>query len=166
MKNSLIIIFVFTTFITQAQNTLKFDSEKGSSPATLQDISWISGYWKGEGLGGITEEFWSPPVGNSMMCTFKLIIDEKVKFYELVTMVEENGTLIKRLRHFSPELVAWEEKDKSVEFKLVKIEGNRVYFDGFTYEKVSDTQMNIYVVLGDGKGNNKEMKFVYHRAKI
>ncbi|MEO1030973.1 MAG: DUF6265 family protein [Bacteroidota bacterium] len=166
MKTYFTIVLGLLTLVSQAQNTLKFDSEKGSPPATLEDISWISGYWKGQGLGGITDEFWSPPVGNSMMCTFKLVINNKVKFYELVTMVEEEGTLIKRLRHFTPKLVGWEEKDKPLEFKLVRIEDNRVYFDGFTYEKVNDNQMNIYVVLGDGKGSNKEMKFVYTKEKM
>ncbi len=53
-----------------------------SPQATLQDIAWISGYWKGEAFGGITEEMWSNPLGNSMMFAFKLVVDDKVKFYE------------------------------------------------------------------------------------
>lgn len=163
MKNILVAVLIFISISVQSQNTLAFNSDEVSPKATLNDISWIAGYWQGEGMGGITEEFWSPPLGGSMMCTFKLVVDNKVKFYELVTMVEENGTLIKRLRHFSPTMQAWEEKEKSVEFKLVKIEDNRIYFDGFTYEKVSENQMNIYVVIGDGKGNSEEMKFVYYK---
>ncbi len=48
-------------------------TEGGNSPeATLEDVSWIAGHWKGEAFGGIAEEIWSPPLGDSMMFVFKL----------------------------------------------------------------------------------------------
>ena len=62
----------------KAANVLKFSEDMVSPQATLQDIAWISGYWRGEAFGGITEEMWSDPLGNSMMFSFKLVIDDKV----------------------------------------------------------------------------------------
>ena len=46
--------------------------------------------------------------------------------------------------------------------KLIKIDGNRLYFDGFTFEKVSDSEINIYgLIHQDGKA--EEVKFNYKK---
>ena len=36
-----------------------------------------------------------------------------------------------------------------VQDKLVKVTDNEVYFDGFTFERVSSKEMNVYVVIED-----------------
>ena len=66
--------------------------------------------------------------------------------------------------HFDPELRGWEEKEKSVEFKLVRVTPGKVYFDGLTFEKISEKEINVYVSLED-KEKNSEHKFSYHRYK-
>ena len=35
-------------------------------------VAWLAGYWKGTGLGGVTEEMWTPPVGDRMHGIFTL----------------------------------------------------------------------------------------------
>jgi len=157
--------FCFEGF-SQSKNTLKYDETFNSPRATIESVSWLSGCWRGKALGGVTEDNWSPALGNSMVGTFRLIVNGETSFYEVITITEENGTLIKRLKHFSNDLKGWEAKDKTIDFKLVKIEGNRVYFDGMTIERVNDSQMNIYVILSDAKGNNKEMIFPYKKIKL
>lgn len=67
-----------------------------------------------------------------------------------------------RLKHFHDDLKGWEEKNETVDFPLVKVTENRVYFDGFTFEKISDTEMNVYVVIGPEE-NLQEAKFPYKR---
>ena len=145
-------------------NTLKFDANTKSPSANLSDIQWIQGHWRGEAFGGITEEVWTPPLGDSMMCAFKLTVENKVQFYELVTIVEENGTLIMRLRHFDGKMIGWEAKNEPLEFKLVKITTDKVYFDEFTLERISDDEMTIYVVI-ENQGVKKEIPFKYARYK-
>lgn len=147
-------------------NTLTYDSTIGSPAATLQDIEWIKGYWRGEALGGVTEEIWSPPLGNSMMCTFKLVVGTQVKFYELVTISHENETLILRLKHFHGDLKGWEEKDETIDFKLVKVTPNKVYFDGFTFESAGEELLNVYVILRSKEGSTEEVKFSYRKSTI
>src|SRR5687767_15714011 len=44
--------------------------------ATIADMAWLAGRWTGDGLGGRTEEIWSPPDAGTMMGTFRLIRDE------------------------------------------------------------------------------------------
>jgi hypothetical protein len=67
-----------------------------------------------------------------------------------------------RLKHFHGSMKGWEEKDKTIDFPLVKVEANRVYFDGMTFERVGADQLNVYVMIGD-RGEEKEVKFPYAR---
>jgi Domain of unknown function (DUF6265) len=159
---SLMVIPVVIYGQSKFTNTLTFSDSLAPLKADLNSVRWIEGHWKGEAFGGITEEIWSPPLGGSMMCAFKLVVDGKVKFYELVTISEENGTLMLRLKHFHSSLKGWEDKDKTIDFRLVKITDNRLYFDEFTFERVDANLMNIYVVIESG-GRREEVKFAYKR---
>ena len=163
MKNAVLIIalVVFCSCNAQ-QNTLKFPENGNSPKANLNQVSWIQGHWLGEAFGGITEEIWSPPLGDSMMFSFKLVSDGKVVFYELGGIRQVDETLIFQLKHFGNDFKGWEEKDETIDAKLVKIEDDRVYFDQFTFEKVSDLEMNIYVVIEEN-GATEEVKFNYKK---
>ncbi len=160
---SIILLFFLALLSCRAQNTISFTEETTSPKATLTNVSWIAGHWKGEAFGGVTEEIWSPPLGNSMMFVFRLIADGKVQFYEIGHIQQTNGTLLLQLKHFHGNLKGWEEKDETVDFKLVKLEGNRVYFDDLTFEKINEQEINIYVVIGQDDGSKEEMKFNYKR---
>ena len=143
--------------------TLQLSENTTSPEASLNDVSWIRGHWKGEAFGGITEEIWSPPLGDSMMFVFRLISDNKVQFYEIGGIRQVDETLLMQLKHFHGDFKGWEEKDKTLDFKLVKIEDDNVYFEGLTFEKISDNEMNVYVVIEEKKGKHQEMKFNYKR---
>ena len=148
----------------KAPHTLSYDETTGSPNANLNVIDWIEGHWRGEAFGGTTEEVWTPPLGGSMMCVFKHVVQDKVTFYEIVTIIEENSTLILKLKHFDGALKGWEEKDETVDFKLVKVTDDIVYFDDFTFERVSNDEINIYVLIDEGSGE-QEVTFNYHRVK-
>lgn len=149
MKKMLVLLFFTFSLAAYSQNTLKLDTKKGSPKASLEQVTWIEGYWQGKAMGGQIEEVWTAPLGGSMMGSFKLVIDNIIQFYELCTISEENGTLLLRIKHFNKNLQGWEEKDESEEFELVKIESNKVYFDGITFAR-NNKQLSIYVVI-DGK---------------
>ncbi|MBN1985275.1 MAG: hypothetical protein JW761_03170 [Prolixibacteraceae bacterium] len=161
----LILLFLVTGITAQNHfnHTVSYNASDGSPKATLADVAWIAGHWKAEAFGGIAEEIWSPPLGGSMMCVFRLVTDRQVNFYEICTMVEENETLILRLKHFHPDLKGWEEQDKTVDFKLVKVTPGKVFFDGFTFERINENEINIYVVI-DNQDQKTETKFNYHRV--
>jgi hypothetical protein len=167
-RNLILIATLFLVISAFGQNkfpnTLFYNDSDGSPYADLSAVEWVQGHWRGEAFGGVTEEIWTPALGGSMMCAFKLVVNEQVKFYELVTLAEENGTLILRLKHFHGNLKGWEEKDETVDFKLVKVTPNKVYFDGFTFERLPNDELNIYVVIENGNEKN-EMKFHYQRVK-
>lgn len=162
MKKYLAFLFLIVSFLTYAQNTLKFDSSNGITKANIQDVSWIAGHWTGEAFGGTTEEVWTAPLGGSMMGSFKMVVDGKVEFYEFCTISEENETLYFRLKHFHSNMKGWEEKDERINAQLVKIQGKRAYFNNFTFERVNEYELNIYVVFKDEKNVEEELKFNYH----
>jgi len=142
---------------------MSFTEGDKSPKATLEDVSWIAGHWKGEAFGGIAEEIWSPPLGDSMMFVFKLVSDGKVQFYEVGHIQQTGESLLLQLKHFHGSLKGWEEKDETVDFKLVQIDGNRVYFDGFTIEKISANEINMYLVVGEEDDSSEVVKFNYKK---
>ena len=150
MKNYILLLLLTASF-GFAQNTLHYNDEKGSEKATLEDISWLAGTWKGEAFGGEFEENWSKPTGGSMMFNFKLVAEGKVVFYELGHIIEKDNSLLYQIKHFDQNLKGWEEKDKSEDFRFIKKIKNRMYFDNFTFEKVSDNEVNVYAYFEESK---------------
>ena len=136
------------------------DTTKTLEPK-LENIAWITGNWKGEAFGGITEENWSEPSGGSMMATFKLIKDDKVVFYEIEIIRELNNTLILQLKHFNNDLKGWETKDDTVDFPLKEITTNKVVFEGMTFEKISDNEMTVHLDIHQDNGTVEIVKFNY-----
>ncbi len=133
-----------------------------SPPAKIEDLAWLEGRWIGEGLGGCAEESLSPAVAREMMGKFRqLNADGSLRFYEFYTIAERDGSLLWRIKHFSPDLEGWEEKDKSTEFRLVAIEGDTAYFNGLTYARTGKNKLNAAVAI-DGKGT---AEFSFRRAK-
>ncbi len=161
----LICIFLLIPMtLVQGQNTLQLKEGEDSPNANLEIISFVEGHWKGQAFGGDTEEIWSPPSGNSMMFVFRHLVDGEVTFYEIGHIRAIENTLIFELRHFDTDLHAWEEKNEVQQFKFIKAEDNRVYFNGFTFEKVSTDEINIYGLIGNEDGSNNEVVFNYKRT--
>ncbi len=130
----------------------------------LKKISWISGSWKGEAFGGSFEEIWSEPSGNSMMGMFKLIKDDAIVFYEIMTIsFDEEKGLSFQLKHFNADLTGWEEKKEVLVFPLVKITKTEVRFDGIRFKKISDTTMHVFVLNSEKDAAEKEIKFVFKK---
>lgn len=162
MKLTAVFLFVLAHISCYAQNTLSLNPGESSPKATLAEITWMEGHWKGEAFGGITEEIWSPPLGGSMMFSFKLVVDDAVNFYELGHIRELDETLVFELKHFEGDLKGWEEKEEVQRFKLIKVAENRLYFEGFTFEKVTNEEINIYGRIHQN-GKDEEMVFNYKK---
>jgi len=135
---------------------LKTLGDAKSPAASIKDLTWIEGSWTGEAFGGQTEEVWTAPSAGSMMGMFKLINEGEISFYELMTITESGNSLLLRIKHFTKDLKGWEEKDEAVEFPLVDITKNAIYFDGLTFKKISSKQLNVYVNI-----EGEEVEFMY-----
>jgi hypothetical protein len=103
--------------------------------------------------------------GGVMMGSFRMLKGDEPVFYEFITLSESNGSIVMRVKHFSPELVAWEEKDKTVDFQFIKRDGKRYYFDGLTFEVNSADEVKIYLAMEQKDGSASEGVFEYKRIK-
>ena len=117
-----------------AQETRVGEEGFESPPASLAQMDWLVGQWIGTGIGGATAmESWLPPAGSTMVGTFIQQTDEgAVRFTEHMYLMEEEGTLVLRLKHFNADLTGWEEKDDMLTFRLVAMEPCAAYFHALT----------------------------------
>ncbi len=162
-RNLILLLLVFFSGLIFADGNIKHLAKDQKSPkASIQQLSWLTGQWKGEAFGAYVEENWSAPQGNSMMASFRMISDSQVKFYELEIIREVDNSLILELKHFTNELKGWETKDETVAFPLVEISKDVVYFDGMTFKKISDNEMHVFVDIEEG-GQHTEALFVYKK---
>lgn len=118
----------------QAQET-RMEGEGFESPAArLDQMDWLVGQWSGEGIGGAPAmESWLPPTGDTMVGTFVQSTEEGgIRFTEHMYLMEEDGTLVLRLKHFNADLTGWEEKGDMLTFRLVAIEPCAAYFHALT----------------------------------
>lgn len=148
----------------ETANTLRAPAGSVGLPATLDDMKWLVGHWRGTGLGGVSEEMWSEPAGGVMMGMYRLVVNGKPSFYEFLHLAEENGSVVMKLKHFNADLTGWEEKERFVTFRLVKLGPDAVYFDGLTMRRSVD-RLQIFLAIRDKEGKVREEEFRMERVR-
>lgn len=147
-------------------NTIRLVDGAERPRATVADLAWLAGSWTGEGLGGTVDEVWSEPGGGAMVGYFRLVKDGKAVFYEIMTLLEHEGSVELRLKHVNADMTGWEEKNDFVTFKLAKLEPRAAWFSGVTFKRISDDVMESYLAIRNrATGEATEQKFVYRRAR-
>lgn len=147
-----------------AQNVRERGENQSPVPARVADFAWLAGRWIGEGLGGKVEEVFSPPAGGAILGHFQLWNDAGPRFYELENFVEENGSVVLRVKHFGPTFKAWEDKEDFAAFPLLAVEGQRFYFSGLTFERIGEREMRQHLVIHGKDGTAREEVLTYRRA--
>lgn len=130
--------------------------------ATLEDAAMLVGSWEGEAFGSRFEETWNPPSAGSMVGLFKLFNDDGVAFYEILLLTVEDGTLSMKVKHFSADFTAWEDKEDYVEFRLVAIEDDALHFGGLSFYRRGPDAMDAWIVMKNDQGIREE-KLVFRR---
>lgn len=133
------------------------------TPATIEDMKWLAGTWRGKGMGGEVEEIWSEPQGGVMMGMFRFMQDGKLQMLEMMTLSEKDGVISLKVKHFSPDLVAWEEKEKFVEFPWIEKDDKGCYFEGITFAP-DQNRLAIYVAMKGKEGKIDEIRFDFERV--
>lgn len=149
--------------VRHTANTLKLAAGQAGPPATLQEAAWLAGAWSGQGLGGVSEEHWTAPAGGAMLGMYRIIHEGKATFYELLTLTEEKGSLVMKLKHFNPDMTGWEEKADMTRFPLVKITKDQLFFNGLTFTRVDEDRMTIHLALRGKDGTVREEIFTHTR---
>lgn len=134
----------------RTEHTYKLADGEAAPAATLDDAHWLVGNWRGTAFGQQFEEIWSAPSVGSMVGLFKLYGDDGVAFYEILLLTVEDGTLSLKVKHFSAEFVAWEDKPDFVNFKLVHKEADALHFGGLSFYRRGDDAIDGYIVMKSG----------------
>lgn len=148
------------------ENTLKYSKEAPSATVTAADFDFLSGYWVGTGFGGDCEETWMPAIEGTRIGTFRFHQDGKLVFSEFFQLAQHGDRWSLRLRHFDEELKGWEEKDKFVEFPLVRVEKNTAWFNGLTYQLMENGELHVMLAMKHKDGSFTEEKFIFKKKPL
>ena len=147
-------------------NTERLPEGAPRPAARIADFAWLVGRWQGEGLGGAMDEVWSDSAGGAMVGYFRLVRSGKPVFYEIMTLLESEGSVEMRLKHVNPDMTGWEEKADFVKFRLVRQDRTGAYFEGLTFRRTTDDRIDAYLALRDRTtGVVREEHFIYHRIR-
>ncbi|MEO1086243.1 MAG: DUF6265 family protein [Acidobacteriota bacterium] len=146
-----------------------------STPALAQgpstdDFAWIVGSWGGDMGDGSIEETWMPPLNGTLIGMFRWSAADEIRLYEFMSIEDTDKGPVLFLRHFSPGLKAWEEKDSPMRYDLDAFDPDRFSFvnvtDGqttrLTYTK---TDAGMQVVLDQIKGAEKSSMAFDYKAR-
>jgi hypothetical protein len=102
----------------------------------LEDLYFMEGVWQRKQGADFLEETWSGPRRGSLVGMLRWLTgNNQVKLFELMTVTQEGDDVIFRLRHFSNDLVPWEEKKTPLVYKLVSCGGDEAVFESETYSQ-------------------------------
>jgi hypothetical protein len=139
----------------------------GTTPpaASLADLAWLEGEWTGEGFDSVLHENYSRAVGGQMPGHFYAAKDGRPTFYEFVMLAQVGNSIEYRVRHFNPDMTAWEDKDRFIRFPLVAVEKDVWYFDGLTIRRTGPDSSDHIVRVKRKDGSEEDAVLHYRRAK-
>lgn len=135
--------------------------------ATIADAAWLQGYWIGEGLGGVGEDFWMPPAKGVMLGGFRLTkTDGSKEFYELLGIEEFEGSLRIVVKHFHPDWVGWEEKDQAHKFRLTKLAADELVFGALAFQRTAPDAFTFRITFRQKEGPPKVESIAFRKKAL
>ena len=119
-------------------------------------LAWLTGHWVGEGLGGHVEELWLPERGGAMTGVFRMLAEDRVRFYELITIQRSEDGLAMHLKHFHPNLHGWEGQKKVLVWPATDLGPHHVTFGPVRYELVNHNELRATIQVGEGDAARAE----------
>jgi hypothetical protein len=115
--------------------------------AKIEALAWMKGYWTGEGYGGTVETMMSPARSGVMIGTFRQMKDGKPGFYEVCAIEEHEGSLRFVVKHFHPNWVGWEEKDRALQARLVRVGKDEWQFSNMLIKRTGRDAFTIEIMI-------------------
>ena len=130
--------------------------------ATIADMAWLSGIWKGQMGAASLEECWTPGGGGAMLGVSRTIANNKMVEFEFLRIIERDGTLIYVAQPNG--------RTPATEFTLTKFGANEAKFENpshdypkiITYTLAADGTLT--AVIAD-TGGAKARSFVFKRSQ-
>ena len=130
--------------------------ETSNKIESIDELSWLIGSWEGPVYGGVLEETWLPPRGNTVTAIVRLTKNDITKFVEIIRIEKIGNTLELRLQIFdSPFLPRFK---KPHVFRLSKIGQQMIEFKGvsegshkkLSYVRISSGVFRIQIETNEG----------------
>lgn len=132
--------------------------------AAIADAAWLSGRWVGEGMGGTFQQAMSDPAQGRILGYFTLVQGEKVIFHQLILLVEHEGSLTLKVKHFTPDFVGWEDKEKALEFPLISASPDTLAFRAMIFRRTGPDTMTLTIRMTSRDGTGRDEVLRYRRA--
>ena len=142
-------------------------AKASSPPARIAEVAWLTGYWVGEGLGGEVEDVWLPPKAGVLLGAFRLHrTDGKPGFYELFAIEEVDDTLQFVVKHFHPDWVGWEEKDKALRIRLSRVSADEIAFGRIVFQRTAPDRLVVKLAIREKDGTLRHETLAYRRKPL
>lgn len=134
----------------------------------LAALDWMAGRWVLEKGGEVLEETWGAPLGDSLVGMFRWVKNGRCGLYELMSIEEDDGKIVLRLRHFNRGLEPWASEVKApLTYPLVRQDRGEAVFENpdskqprrFVYRREKD---GLVVRLEGPDGSGMEFRFTRH----
>lgn len=143
-----------------------------TATSELEDFSFVSGRWLAEVDGDVLEEWWGEPVGNCVVGSFRWMHGDKARFYEYMIIEKREEQVWFHLRHFSPGLVAWEEKDEAMSYPLLRLTETEAVFEHesrnepkrFVYRRENENTLVVEIHSVNEAGETRKQGFTFTRG--
>jgi len=122
-------VFFALALLTITASNAQMSPRKVTQEVTVQDLAFISGHSRGEFDGGIADEHWSEPAGDSIMGVSRYMKGGKVQRYQLMVIEETPKGLVLRLMGFKPGLDTWDDKARVEIFSVASFSKGEVVFE-------------------------------------
>lgn len=167
--------FTITGFLLASPMPLPMAGTPAEADDPLAPLAFLAGTWQGTmGENDFVEEVWSEANGSGMMGMFRWLNPQgRPRMYEILTLSSEGEDVLLRLRHFTAEMVAWEERQSPVVLKMNETDDRRAAFvnvdeqaalERIVFFAADDDGLGIDVLFRAESGRS-DLKFEMKRAK-
>lgn len=101
-------------------------SVQAGPPATIADLSWMTGNWAGQLGPNQLEENWIGGEGGSIAAMVRMTGNDATSMFEMITIEEVDGSLVLHIQQWNPGMESRTEGPQEME--LVEISENSVKF--------------------------------------
>jgi hypothetical protein len=101
-----------------------------------------------------------------MLGNFKLIQNDQVGFFEIMSLsIDSLGPAV-RVKHFNADMTAWEDKAVMVTFRYDSTFGNHLFFGGLNFSSPSEDSLKIGISFKKADGSTREEILDFVRVEL
>ena len=130
---------------------------------TVEDLSWLSGHWVATHGDLRFDDVYSEPRNGSIMGMFRVVQDDVVRTYGIMSFSDTEDGVLYRYRRMTPDLAPLEKLGHVIERPLLRIKGKTAIFKDMRIELINRNKMHLSLELTHVDGSTEQSKVVFYR---